>query len=134
MFKSNGEEVNEGVDTIIGPSVSVEGNFSGNGNIIVEGEVKGSLKTKGYVRASENSNIVANIQAGNAEIAGQVQGNIKVKENLDVKEGAIITGDIDTGMISVAFGAAINGNIKMKYDKPAQTREEMGEVEEEEEK
>lgn len=135
MFKHNEEEINESVDTIIGPSVSVEGNFTGNGNIIVEGEVKGSLKTKGYIKASETSTIVANIQAGNAEIAGRAQGNIKIKETLDIKETAVIDGDIDVGSVSVAMGAMINGNIKMKNDRVrADNREAAEEEAEEEEK
>lgn len=102
------------IDTIIGPSVSVEGNFKGEGNIVVEGEVKGNLKTKGYLKASESSVIVANITAGDAEIAGQLVGNIKVRGILDVKMTAAIQGDIEAQAISVANGAIINGNIKMK--------------------
>ncbi len=118
MFKSdNNNNLEQGVDTIIGPSVNVEGNFKGNGNIIVEGEVKGSLKTKGFIKASKDSNVIANISAGSAEIAGQVVGNIKVKDNLEIKETAVIQGDIETTTLSIAYGAVINGNIKMKLPK-----------------
>ncbi|MFH1890707.1 MAG: polymer-forming cytoskeletal protein [Candidatus Kuenenbacteria bacterium] len=117
MFKEKKNDTVEGVDTIIGPSVSVEGNFKGDGNIIVEGELKGSLKTKGFLRASESSVVVANISVGSAEVSGQVSGNIKVKDNLDIKETAIVDGDIETTTISVAYGAVLNGNIKMKSDK-----------------
>ncbi|KKQ76128.1 MAG: hypothetical protein UV02_C0056G0013 [Candidatus Kuenenbacteria bacterium GW2011_GWA2_42_15] len=118
MFGKNQNLENESssVDTIIGPSVSVEGNFKGDGNIIIEGEVKGSLKTKGYLKASETSVIAASIVAGDAEIAGQLTGNIKVKGALEIKNTAIIQGDLEAQAITVAHGAVINGNLKMKAE------------------
>ena len=131
LFKSERQKNIEGVDTIIGPTVSVEGNFKGDGNIIVEGEVKGNLKTKGYLKATESSNIIANITAGSAEIAGQLIGNAKIKENLDIKESALIQGDIETGMITVAYGAVINGNLKMKGGAVEKASEVIGEAGEE---
>ncbi|PIU10967.1 hypothetical protein COT27_00285 [Candidatus Kuenenbacteria bacterium CG08_land_8_20_14_0_20_37_23] len=117
MFKEKKEETIEGVDTIIGPSVSVDGNFKGEGNIIVEGELRGSLKTNGFLKASDSSLIVATISADSAEISGQISGNIKIKNNLDVKETAVIEGDIETKTISIAYGAIINGNVKMKSER-----------------
>ena len=33
------------IETIIGPSVKVKGDFHGSGNIVVEGIVEGSLKS-----------------------------------------------------------------------------------------
>jgi len=128
MFKNEPKDPTLGVDTIIGPTVSVEGNFKGDGNIIVEGEVKGTMKTKGYLKATESSVVIANINAGSAEVAGQLTGNIKVRDNLDIKEKAVITGDIEAGSIAVAYGAIINGNLKMKSDHLAD-KEEITEVE-----
>jgi len=127
LFQSEHQKSAEGVDTIIGPTVSVEGNFKGEGNIIVEGEVKGSLKTKGYLKATESSNIMANITAGSAEIAGQLVGNVKIKDNLDIKENAVVQGDIETGMITVAYGAVVNGNLKMKGGAQEKTGEAVAE-------
>jgi len=120
MFKENKDNLKQAEamqpDTIIGPSVSVEGNFKGSGNIIVEGEVKGALKTKGFIKANKNSNIIANITAADAEIAGQVVGNLTIKNNLQITENAIVQGDIETATISIAYGAIVNGNLKMKIN------------------
>ena len=92
---------------------------------------KGNLKTKGNLKATESSNIIANITAGSAEIAGQLIGNAKIKENLDIKESALIQGDIETGMITVAYGAVINGNLKMKGGAVEKASEVIGEAGEE---
>jgi cytoskeletal protein CcmA (bactofilin family) len=130
MFgKNENQESNNisSVDTIIGPSVSVEGNFKGEGNIIIEGEVNGSLKTKGYLKASESSIIVASVTASEAEIAGRVSGNIKIRGGLEIKATAIIQGDIEAQSISVAPGAIINGNLKMKTEVGGVSQETAGE-------
>ena len=101
-------------ETIIGPSVKVEGNFKGDGDVIVEGEVKGTLKTKKDLRIGESANIRANIEANNAHISGKVQGNIKIKNTLELTMTAHITGDITTKVLQVASGAKVNGVIKME--------------------
>ena len=37
-------------ETVIGPSVKVDGDFAGEGNVLVQGVVNGTLKTKGNLR------------------------------------------------------------------------------------
>ena len=114
MFKQDNEAQEGAVDTIVGQSVSVEGNFKGEGNIIFEGEIKGNLKTKGFLKAVESSVVVANINVGSAEIAGQLTGNIKIKDHLEIRGSAVVQGDIETNTLTVEHGAVLNGNIKMR--------------------
>ncbi|MBT4495313.1 hypothetical protein HOC73_01045, partial [bacterium] len=49
MFKEEKRNSSDSIETVIGPSVKVEGDFSGQGDIVVEGIVLGSLKTKGHL-------------------------------------------------------------------------------------
>jgi cytoskeletal protein CcmA (bactofilin family) len=100
-------------ETIIGPSVRVEGNFRGDGNVMVEGEVKGSIKTKRDVRIGEGAKVKANIDCINAYISGEVQGNIKTKEKLELSATAQVTGDIVVKSLQINSGAKLNGTIKM---------------------
>ncbi len=104
--------------TIIGAAVKVDGDFTGQGDIIVEGIVHGKLKTDHDVRIGGQAKVQAHIQAANASIAGEVRGNIKVKERLDLTETAKIFGDIETKVVSIAPGAVINGKLTMTKDLP----------------
>ena len=46
MFnKENNLEKFKDAETVIGSSIKVKGNFQGQGNIVIEGSVEGSLKT-----------------------------------------------------------------------------------------
>lgn len=121
------------MDTVIGSSVKVEGNFVGQGNIIVEGEIKGDLKTSQNLEAGSESKIIANIEAANALIAGEVEGKINVKEHLELTNTAKITGDIEAGILVVAGGASIDGNCKIGGGIPATDNENSEELEEEDE-
>ena len=96
-------------ETIIGPSVKVEGDFMGEGNVIVEGLVNGNLKTGKHVVVSDKAKITANRTAGSAKIAGEVSGNIKVTDRLDIASTAKVTGDIEACLISIESGAKFNG-------------------------
>jgi cytoskeletal protein CcmA (bactofilin family) len=117
MFGKENEETKiKQAETIIGPSIKVKGNFHGQGNIIIEGIVEGSIKTNNFLLIGSKAKIMANIEAGDAKIGGEVQGNIKVKGYLEIKSSAKIQGDIEAAKISIEKGAIFNGKCSMTTD------------------
>ncbi|OGH71511.1 MAG: hypothetical protein A2921_01555 [Candidatus Magasanikbacteria bacterium RIFCSPLOWO2_01_FULL_43_20b] len=102
------------VETVVGPSVRVEGDFASEGNIIVKGIVSGSVKTSKLLTVEKGASIFANVRAGNAAISGSIRGNVKVSDRLDLAETAQVAGDIDCRVLSVAPGALIQGRVTMK--------------------
>lgn len=115
MFSKNetSPRTNKSIETIIGPSVKVEGNFKGEGDLIIEGVLVGSLQTKNNLKVGQNAVIQANINANNAFVSGKVKGNIRVKGKLEVTGTAMILGDVTAQILSIASGALIKGNINM---------------------
>ena len=101
------------VETIIGPSVKVEGDFKTDGNVIIDGQVNGSFKTKKNLKVGENAKIKASIEAESAWIGGEIKGNVLIKNHLELSINAKIKGDIETQVLTMATGAQINGHIKM---------------------
>jgi cytoskeletal protein CcmA (bactofilin family) len=98
-------------ETIIGASIKVKGNFNGQGDIVIEGKLEGSLKTIANVFVGEKAKVSANIEASEALINGEVNGGIKIKKYLAIGETAKINGDIQCGEISIERGASITGQI-----------------------
>jgi len=114
------------VETIIGSTVKVEGDFKGDGDIVVEGMVNGKLKTKRNLNVGESAKITADVEAQNAMVAGEIIGNVKIKESLEMTANSKIIGDIDVKILTVATGAQINGNIKMEsQNTPQQENQEI---------
>jgi len=104
---------NDDVETVVGPSVNVEGNLSSSGNIIVKGSVSGSVNTSKMLTAEKGSKIIANVKAGNANISGEIKGNVKIKESLELTATSRVLGDISAKTLSVEPGAVIYGKIAM---------------------
>lgn len=112
MFKENPKErsTTDDSQTIIGASVQVEGDFDGKGDVVVEGKLKGNLKTAQNVTVGSQAVIEASIQAKSAHIAGTVKGNIHVDDSLEITKTAKIHGDVVAKIIAIEAGAQFNGN------------------------
>lgn len=101
------------VETVVGPSVNVEGDFASEGNIIVKGSVAGSVHTSRHLSVESGARIMANVRAGSAQIAGEVKGNMKVRETLELTSTARVVGDIEAKVLVVEAGALLFGKISM---------------------
>ncbi|MFZ2310162.1 MAG: polymer-forming cytoskeletal protein [Patescibacteria group bacterium] len=112
MFnKDNKTEKFKDAETIIGASIKVKGNFVGQGNIVIEGHLEGSIKTEADLFVGEKARIVANIEASQATINGEIKGNLKIHDYLAVGSAAKIFGDVIYSEISIEKGAVINGQL-----------------------
>ena len=102
------------VETVVGPSVNVEGDFVSEGNIVVKGTVSGSVKTSKLLTVEQGARIFANVKAGNAIVSGSIKGNVKITDRLDLTSTAQIGGDVTCKVLSVEAGALIHGKMTMK--------------------
>jgi len=107
------EKSSKEVETIIGPSVKVEGNFTGEGNVIVEGILNGTLKTNHSLKVGNNAKIKADVEATNAFISGEVRGNVKIKEKIILTSSAKLMGNLEAKVLVVEEGALLNGKCIM---------------------
>jgi len=103
-------------ETVIAHGVRIKGDFTSQGDVLIEGEIHGSVKTASDLRIGESSLINATVDAKNAVIAGTVQGNVTVTGRLELLETANIIGDVKTDVLSMAAGANVNGCISMQKD------------------
>lgn len=101
-------------ETVVGPSVKIQGDLNSEGNIRIEGGVMGKVSTSQSVHIGEGAKLVADVTAGNAIVAGEVQGNIKVSGNLILQGSARIAGDISCAVLRVEDGAQFTGKCSMK--------------------
>src|SRR5207253_3096472 len=106
-------DVQDEVETVVGPSVNVEGDFASEGNIIVKGTVSGSVFTSKHLSVEMGAKIIANVRAGSATIAGEVKGNMKVKESLELTSTSKVIGDIDVKNLKIESGAILYGKVTM---------------------
>lgn len=120
MFKNErdlmtGEQETE---TVIAPSVRVEGDFVSEGNVRIEGAVTGSVRTARDLIVGENAKITADVEARNGTIAGELHGNLRIYDRLELAATARIHGDIQAKVLAVAPGAMMRGQMVIGLDVP----------------
>ncbi|MFA5211292.1 MAG: polymer-forming cytoskeletal protein [Patescibacteria group bacterium] len=113
LEKKHEETMIDEVETVVGPSVVVEGDFSSEGNILVKGTVSGNVQTGRLLTVESGAKILANVKAGDALISGEVKGNVRVAQKLELTETSKILGDINCKILVVSAGALIQGKINM---------------------
>lgn len=125
-LENSSSKVQDDVETVVGPSVNVEGDFASEGNIIVKGSVAGSVHTSRHLAVEVGAKIMANVRAGTARIAGEVKGNMKVKEILELTATARVVGDIDAKTLIVEAGALIMGKVSMAGLEASESKARFG--------
>jgi len=106
------EELNNSNNLII-KGTTIVGNLESQGNIRIEGNFIGNVKSKSKIILGKSSYVEGGILAPRAEIDGEVKGKIKISELLILKPSAVIKSDIITKNINVESGAVFNGKCKM---------------------
>ncbi len=107
-----------GGETVVAKGVRVEGDFVVEGNIIIEGEVRGTITATGDLHVGEEAKVDADIKAENAVIAGEVRGNMRINAKLDMLASSKFSGDLAAEILSIGAGSQINGTIRMGAEEP----------------
>ena len=126
MEKMLDSELNGPAETVVGPSVKIQGDLNSEGNIKIEGQVSGKVKTSQSVFVIPGDKIAADVLAGNAMVGGEVVGNLKIAGHLILQSTAKITGDIACSILRVEDGAQFSGKCAMNGAAPAITSSTNG--------
>ncbi len=108
------ENINSTPETVVGSSLKVEGDLVSGGDLRIDGEVKGNIKTEGSILVGKEAKIYADIDAANAEISGLVEGNLTIAGKTVLNDTANVTGKLNTGDLSMKSGARFSGECEMK--------------------
>jgi cytoskeletal protein CcmA (bactofilin family) len=99
----------------IGKSVVVKGELSGSEDLVIDGEVEGSIALRGQtLTVGPNGRVRANIEARNVILHGRVDGDISASERVDLRKSASLAGNISTTRISIEDGAFFKGGIDIQ--------------------
>lgn len=117
--------------TVIARGVKVEGEFHSQGDVLIEGDVQGTISAAGTLTVGPEAKIQANITAQEAIISGEVNGNLQIKNQAIFHASARVKGDIVAERITVESGASIDGRVQIgggqaaaKKDLPVIQKEE----------
>lgn len=107
------KKTSSGGETIIAEGVKVEGDFTSDGNVIIEGSVQGNVSATGNITVGERAVIDADVRAQNLQAAGTIKGNVHVEERTDLLSTSVLQGDLSTSTLNIDAGSTVNGKITM---------------------
>ncbi|MGC9197501.1 MAG: bactofilin family protein [Acidobacteriaceae bacterium] len=102
---------NEG-ETIIGREIHFRGEVSGSADLIIDGELDGTIRLSGArltIRAE--GRVRASISAQEVIIAGRVEGEIRAPGRVELRDGSVVLGDVCTAHLSIEEGATVRGAV-----------------------
>jgi cytoskeletal protein CcmA (bactofilin family) len=98
---------------LISNGTDITGDIKSNGDIRIDGSLKGNLNTKGKVVIGTTGKVNGEVICKNSEVSGLIEGKITVGQLLNLKASSKIYGDIATSKLSIEPGAIFSGNCKM---------------------
>ena len=102
-----------GSPTVIGSSIVIDGEITGDEDLVVQGTVKGKISLKENLVVEGSGVIEADIETASVDVAGRVTGNIVATERVELKANCKVVGDIRSPRILIADGALFKGSVDM---------------------
>ncbi|NVK04894.1 MAG: polymer-forming cytoskeletal protein [Flavobacteriia bacterium] len=109
--KKNPEQAQASNRILIG--TEIEGDMKSNGDIRIDGVVKGNVNISGKLVIGEKGKVEGEVICANATVSGLLKGKAEVKELLTLTETAVVKGDVVTGKLAVQPGAELTGTCSM---------------------
>jgi cytoskeletal protein CcmA (bactofilin family) len=107
--------------TTIAQDTRVEGTVSGSADIVIQGEVDGTINSTGRVTVSESGLVKAAIRGRAIRVSGRVEGNLTADELIELEPGGAVHGDLLSPRILIKDGANLQGQVEMS--KPPASKE-----------
>jgi cytoskeletal protein CcmA (bactofilin family) len=100
-------------NTIIGSSIVVDGEISGEEPLTILGTVKGKIAVAQNLNVENGATVEANIEAQALTVSGRLTGNVLARERVELRSDAKVVGDVKSPRIVIADGASFKGNVDM---------------------
>lgn len=108
------EEVPSQGVAVIGRSIQIKGEVSGEEDILVEGSVEGRiLLPNHHLTIGPSGRLQAEASAKVITIEGEVAGNVMAAERVILTKRGSLTGDIKATRLSVEDGAFLKGTVEL---------------------
>jgi cytoskeletal protein CcmA (bactofilin family) len=115
-----GNTASSGGRAMIGPTVVIEGKVVSGEDLLIEGNVSGSISAKGHeITVGAAGKLKADISAKVVRVEGSVQGDISGVEKVIISKTGNVLGNIDSPRVTLEDGAKFKGSIEMDPGEPA---------------
>jgi len=104
-----------GDKAMIGTTIVIKGDVSGEEDLLVQGRVEGSIQLKqNNLTIGKEGSIKANVHAKAIFIEGEVEGDLQGDERIVIQKTGTVRGNLVAPRVSLEDGAKFKGSIDME--------------------
>jgi len=106
-----------GEAAVIGPSIQINGDLSGEEDLIIQGKVQGTIQLKEKsLTVGSKGQVDANVLAHTVIVEGQVKGDLYGAERVAIRKTGDVEGNIVSPKVSLEEGCRFKGSIDMDQE------------------
>lgn len=105
--------------SVLGPTLKFKGDLVAEEDLLIQGEVEGSIRHSSSLTIGEGGFVKADVSAEYIAVEGRVEGDLKGTKSVKVRVTAEIDGNIVSPKVALVEGAQFNGKIDMDSDPAA---------------
>ena len=117
MTPLNGRESateHQGKVSVFGSAIALQGDLSGQEDIIVRGQFRGKINLPGNdLMVAEGGLVEAEVRVRNITVKGEVNGSIAAAGKITIERTGRVKGDLSASVISIEDGAQFKGAVKV---------------------
>jgi cytoskeletal protein CcmA (bactofilin family) len=105
--------------SVIGPTLVFKGELSADEDLVIEGTIEGTIAHhKKNLTIGDKGRVTANIHASSVLVEGELNGDIHSDGLVSLANGAAVNGNIYCTRLVMEDGARFNGKIEMVMPTP----------------
>ena len=99
---------------VIGPSIHIDGDVRGEEDLLIDGEVSGTVQLKNNsLTVGPNGKVKADVYAHSIYVDGYLEGDLYGSERVNIRKSAQVRGNVTSPRVSLEDGAKFKGSIEM---------------------
>jgi cytoskeletal protein CcmA (bactofilin family) len=99
---------------VIGPSIHIDGDVRGEEDLLIEGEVNGTVQLKNNsLTIGPQGKVRADVYAHSIYVDGLCEGDLYGSERVHIRKSAQVHGNVTSPRVSLEDGAKFKGSIEM---------------------
>ncbi|MBX3190668.1 MAG: polymer-forming cytoskeletal protein [Labilithrix sp.] len=107
-----------GGEAVIGRTTRVRGRVSGDGDLVVEGNVEGDISVGGDLTIAEGGRATSTVEAQAVTLRGELEGDVIARGVVHIETGARVRGDVKGESVAIDEGAEFVGRLDADFELP----------------
>jgi len=100
-------------ESVLSEGVSIKGDVTFGSELVIDGEVEGTINSTGVLTIGQHAQIRAEISAATVVVHGTVDGNVFASDRCVLGAGATLRGDVEAPRLAVDENASFQGSAKI---------------------